>query len=151
MQLIHMFGKMCTIYPSVFNITEVVNELRRLHDNSLLVPAYKASNKIVFVCRNYYHECLMKWNLPNPTYTRTNLTKNEILQNHLSVLILSTSLKIKISLIYPTFIGFQNYTKILTNKDTMLAPVNVLLSHYRTANGYIRVTPLHIPEVVSII
>jgi hypothetical protein len=57
----------------------------------LLVPADKASNNIVFACKNYFHECLLNelgftstsW---NTTYTRTNLTKDEILQNHLSVL-----------------------------------------------------------------
>jgi hypothetical protein len=31
---------MCTIYSSVYN-TEVVNELRRLHDNFVLVQASK--------------------------------------------------------------------------------------------------------------
>jgi hypothetical protein len=45
----HLSGKMCTIYPSVFKKPEVVNELRRLHDNFVLVPADKASNDIVFV------------------------------------------------------------------------------------------------------
>ena len=29
----HLSGKMRTIYPSVFKKPEVVNELRRLHDN----------------------------------------------------------------------------------------------------------------------
>jgi hypothetical protein len=70
---------------------EVVNELRKLHDNFLLVPADKASNNIVFVCKNYYYECLLNGmgftsTSGNPTYTRTNLTRDEILQNYLSVL-----------------------------------------------------------------
>jgi hypothetical protein len=82
---------MRTIYPSVFKNTEVVNELRRLHDNFVLVPADKASNNIFFVCKNYYYECLLNEleftsTSENPTYTRTNFTKDEILQNHLSVL-----------------------------------------------------------------
>jgi hypothetical protein len=69
----------------------VVNELCRLHDNFVLVPADKASNNIVFVCKNYYYECLLNelgftYISGNPTYTRTNLTKDEILQNHLPVL-----------------------------------------------------------------
>jgi hypothetical protein len=46
----HLWGKIRTIYPSVFNNTEVVNELRRLHDNFELVPAYKASNNICYIC-----------------------------------------------------------------------------------------------------
>jgi hypothetical protein len=76
---------MRTIYPSLFKNTEVVNELRRLHDNIVLVPADKASNDIVFVCKNYYYECLLNElgftsTSGNPTYTRSNFTKDEILQ-----------------------------------------------------------------------
>jgi hypothetical protein len=47
----HLSGKVRTIYPSVFKKPEVENELRRLHDNFVLVPADKASNNIVFVCK----------------------------------------------------------------------------------------------------
>jgi hypothetical protein len=35
---------MHTIYPFVFKKPEGVNELRRLHNNFVLVPADKASN-----------------------------------------------------------------------------------------------------------
>jgi hypothetical protein len=75
----HLSGKRRTIYPSVFKNTEVVNELRRLHDNFVMVPADKASNNIVFVCKNYYYECLLNQlrfasTSGNPTYTRTKLT-----------------------------------------------------------------------------
>jgi hypothetical protein len=87
----HLSGKMRTVYPSVFKKPEVVNELRRLRDNFVLVTADKASNNIVFVCKNYYYECLSNElgftsTSGNTTYTPTNLTKDEILQNHLSVL-----------------------------------------------------------------
>jgi hypothetical protein len=79
----HLSGKMRSIYPSVFKNTEVVNELRRLHDNFVLNPADKASNNIFFVCKNNYYECLLNElgftsTSGNPTYTRANLTKNEI-------------------------------------------------------------------------
>jgi hypothetical protein len=43
-------------YP--FKKPEVVNKLRRLHDKFVLVPADRASKNIVFVCKNYYYECL---------------------------------------------------------------------------------------------
>jgi hypothetical protein len=87
----YLSGKMHTIYPSVFKITEVVNELRRPHYNFVLVPADKASNNIVFVCKKYYYELLLNevgytFTFGNPTYTRANFTKDEILQNYLSVL-----------------------------------------------------------------
>jgi hypothetical protein len=31
-----------------------------LHDKYVIVPADKASNNIVFVCKSYYFECLIK-------------------------------------------------------------------------------------------
>ena len=45
----HLTGKMRTIYPSVFKKPEVVNELQRLHENFVLIPADKAGKNIVFV------------------------------------------------------------------------------------------------------
>ena len=68
---------------------EVVNELHRLHENFVRVPADKASNNIVFGCKSYYHNCLLNElgftsTSGNPTYTLSNFTKDEILQNHLS-------------------------------------------------------------------
>jgi hypothetical protein len=44
-----------------------------------------------FVCKNYYYECLLNElgftsTSGNPTYTPTNLTKDEIPQDHLSFL-----------------------------------------------------------------
>jgi hypothetical protein len=64
----HLSGKMRTIYPSVFKNTEVVNELRRLHDIFVLVPADKASNNI-FVCKNYYYECPLRTYDTFPTFS----------------------------------------------------------------------------------
>ena len=59
--------------------------------NFVLVPADKASNNSVFVCKSHYYTCLLNElgftsSSGNPTYTPSNLTKDEILQNHLSVL-----------------------------------------------------------------
>jgi hypothetical protein len=34
--------------------------LSSLHDKYVIVPADKASNNIVFVCKSYYFECLIK-------------------------------------------------------------------------------------------
>jgi hypothetical protein len=41
--------KVCTIYPSVFSKPEGRNELQRLHEEFVLVPADTACNNIVFV------------------------------------------------------------------------------------------------------
>ena len=68
-----------------------------LHDKYVIVPADKASNNIVFVCKSYYFECLIKEidinsnTSSNTTYKPTSLDKDEILANHRSFI---TSLNI---------------------------------------------------------
>jgi hypothetical protein len=126
---------MRTIYPSVFKNTEVVNELRRLHDNFVLVPADEASNNIVFVCKHYYYECLLNElgftsTSGKPTYTRTNLTKDDILQNHLSVLNAFDIPKNQDQFDLPYLYLIPKLHKN-PYKDKLLVPVNALLSHYR--------------------
>jgi hypothetical protein len=112
----------------------VVNELRRLHDNFVLVPADKASNDIVFVYKTYYYECLLNelgftYTSGKPTYTRTNLTKVEILQNLFSVLnafdIPKHEDQFDLLCLYWIPKSRKN-----PYKDTLLVPVHVLLSHY---------------------
>jgi hypothetical protein len=66
---------MHTIYPSVFKKPELVNELRRLHANFVLVPADKASNNIVFICKNYYYKCLLRGNEPPPNPPNPSIKK----------------------------------------------------------------------------
>jgi hypothetical protein len=50
----NLAGKMRTIYPSVFTNTEVVNELRRLHDNFLLVPVTTLSLFVKITSMNVF-------------------------------------------------------------------------------------------------
>jgi hypothetical protein len=69
----------------------VRNELERLHEEFVLVPADKACNNIVFVCKAHYYNCVLNelginYTFDNSTYTPTALSKVEILQNHRSVL-----------------------------------------------------------------
>ena len=83
---------------------------RILMENSLS-PADKASNNIVFVCNNYYYECLLnELGFTSTSYTRTNLTRDEILQNHISVLNTFDIPKNQDQFDLP----LQNYIKILT-------------------------------------
>jgi hypothetical protein len=68
-----------------------------LRDKYVIVPADKASNDIVFVCKSYYFECLIKElginsnTASNTTYKPTSFDKDEILANHRSFI---TSLNI---------------------------------------------------------
>ena len=47
----HIRRKVRTIYPSVFRKPEVINELDRLHEEYVLVPADKVCNNIVLSVR----------------------------------------------------------------------------------------------------
>ena len=79
------------------NISFLSSCLSSLHDKYVVVPADKASNNIVFVCKSYYFECLIKElginsnTSSNTTYKPTSFDKDEILANHRSFM---TSLNI---------------------------------------------------------
>ena len=80
-------GSMDTKPKSVLHDPDVLANLSDLHDKYVVVPADKASNNIVFVCKTYYYNCLIKElgfnsTAGNPTYTHTDFTKEEILSNH---------------------------------------------------------------------
>jgi hypothetical protein len=75
--------KVRTIYPSVFSKPEVRNELERLHEEFVLVPADKACKNIVLVCKAHYYNCTLNElginsNFGNPTYIPSALSKAEI-------------------------------------------------------------------------
>ena len=88
---------------SVFKDQEAVKCLSSLHDKYVTVPADNASNSIVFVCKSYYFECLIKElginsnTSSNTTYKPTSFDKDEILANHRSFM---TSLNIPEDLPY---------------------------------------------------
>ena len=92
---IHKLKKCVNSRPkSVFKDQESVKCLSSLHDKYFIVPADKASNNIVFLCKSYYFECLIKElgiNSSNTTYKPTSFDKDEILANHRSFM---TSLNI---------------------------------------------------------
>ena len=79
-------------HESVFDDPDVAAELAEIHVKFVVVPADKASNNIVFVCKTYYINCLMEvlgmsTMTGNPTYNLTAMSKDESLQNHHSVML----------------------------------------------------------------
>jgi hypothetical protein len=96
--LIHKFKNCVNSRPkSVLKYQEAVKCFCSLHNTYIIVPADKASNNIVFVCKSYYFECLIKElginnnTSSNATYEPTSLDKDEILANDRSFM---TSLNI---------------------------------------------------------
>ena len=71
---------------SVFSDTDVTEHLADLHNRYVIVPADKASNNVVFVCKTYYFEFLQREldlddSISKSTYQRTAFSKDEILAN----------------------------------------------------------------------
>ena len=89
---IYMVSRSVNTKPdSIFDDEIVSRQLANLHDRFVIVPADKASNNVVFICKTYYYSCLQKELIDNndvdsSTYQRTDFTKEEILVNHRSVL-----------------------------------------------------------------
>ena len=84
---------MSTRTINIFIEPDLINTLSELHDKYVVVPADKASNNIVFICKKYYFNCLRSeldlcstCTQVNPTYIQTSLSKKEILGNRRSVL-----------------------------------------------------------------
>jgi len=98
---IHVLSKSVnTRYQTILNDPSVTKSLDELHKQFVVVPADKASNNIIFVCKAYYLQCLLnELNLSdnNPTvttYKKVSFSKEEILSNHSSFM---TSHNIKFS------------------------------------------------------
>ena len=67
-------------YPKckVLDQLDVKDTLHKLHANNVLVPADKAANNVIIVCKKYYIDTLVKElginnvNINNPTYIQTD-------------------------------------------------------------------------------
>ena len=72
---------------SVFSNPDAAKTLSTIHDKYAVVPADKAPNNIVFVCKTYYIQCLInELGIDSSTGKATTLSKEEITDNHRSVL-----------------------------------------------------------------
>ena len=109
----------------------MINELDRLHEEYVLVPADKACNNIVFVCKAHYYNCILNELVltPHLVIVLTLLllfqkTKFFIIMLQFWTHLISQSMGRK-NMNYRTYTGSQNFIKTLTNKDISLDLVNV--------------------------
>jgi hypothetical protein len=162
----NLSGKMCTIYRSAFTKSEEVNQLRRLHDNVGLVPADKASNNIVFVCKDYHYGYFCE---SHAMLQRLKFFKIRNLLYILSTLFLRIRISLPhtrccicfldydyvwhivnfaiLYLNYHTFIGFRNCIKIslyLFLLTKTLTAIKSLQRHCSTAYSRSGVNPMWI-------
>ena len=81
--------KILSLKQKILNDPDVKDILRRLHDDFVLVPADKAANSVIVVCKKYHIETLIKdlgINItiisPNSTYILSADSFDEILKSH---------------------------------------------------------------------
>ena len=82
----------------VLNRPEVVEYLKTLHTNFVLVPIDKAANNVSIICKKYYVEVILKEigiiGQGNNTYERTDKSKEEIIDENVDY---SKRLKMEVS------------------------------------------------------
>ena len=70
----------------VLNRPEVVDYLKQLHENFVLVPIDKAANNIAIICKKYYVETILKEighiGAGNSTYEKIDKSKQEIIEEN---------------------------------------------------------------------
>ena len=66
----------------IFSDPDVKDTLRRLYDDFVLVPADKAANNVIVVCKRYYIETLIKELGINSTHIPSADSFDEILKSH---------------------------------------------------------------------
>ena len=96
-----------------------------LHDKYVTVPAEKALNSIVFVCKRHYIDCLINElgienSLGNLTYTPTTIPKEDILLNHKSVMSSVAFVSTKKTVNFQNFTGFRNCINVHINNGLSL-------------------------------
>ena len=111
-------------HESVFDDPDVAAELAEIHEKFVAVPADKASINIVFICKTHYINCLMEelgtiTMTGSPTYNLTAMSKDEILQNHHSVMLTFGIPSQRKILTFPNCTGFLNFTRIRTSRDIL--------------------------------
>jgi hypothetical protein len=119
---------MSTRSTSILKDPNVAKHLS-LHDKYFIFSADKSPNDIVSVSKNHYIDCFIKElgidnSLGNPSHTPTTVTKDEILDNHRSVLC-SFGISTKDEeLDLPSLYWLLDYTSALLNSALLLGLPN---------------------------
>ncbi|MDA3086495.1 hypothetical protein OFO27_08180, partial [Campylobacter sp. CS_ED1] len=66
-----------------YSLSDLKRDLIDLHKKFIFVPADKAANNIIIICRSYYIDILRKEILSTKTYNSTDLTEEDIIKCHI--------------------------------------------------------------------
>ena len=127
--------RISSLKKKILNDPDMKDTLRRLHDDFVLVPADKAANNMIAVCKKHHTETLIKELginttsiSPNYTYIPSTDYFDEILKSHCKF-IGSTGLEVSEEDKNPPNLYWtpklQNYIRPLSNIASLLTLVNV--------------------------
>ena len=106
----------------------VVSYFKDLHSKYVIVPAHKAGNNIIFVCKFFYIKTLMdelgidSTGNANCTYKAQHDTHDKVIKKHSETI--EKEFKIKLidedEKLPQMYTGYRNFTKSLTKPDSLL-------------------------------
>ena len=102
--------------------------MHELQSKYVLVPADKAANNIIVVCKKYYLEVVLKELRTTSTYKHVDRECMDVVAEHLKFM---TKYKIYVDHalgIYHRFIGYQNYINSLMVLGLLLPQISVVQS-----------------------
>ena len=110
----------------------VVSYFKDVHSKYVIVPADKAGNNIIFVCKYFYIKTLMdelgidSTGNANGTYEAQHNTPDEVIKKHSETIEKDFKIKLTDEENCHRCTGYRNFTKSLTKPDSLLVQVHVL-------------------------
>ena len=100
--------------------------LNKLHENYVLVPADKAANNVIVVCKKYYLDVVLKELESTNTYQEVHSDCSSVVSRHLKYMVQMTSLYRNNKNICHHFTGYQSCIRTLMVPGSSLLQINVL-------------------------
>ena len=97
----------------ILNSDKHLKSLRQLHSKYVLVPADKASNNVIVVCKKYYLEIVLREVNATTTYECVTEEYGNLVDGHSKYMATNHMVVQPEFKFLPLFIGFQSYTKTL--------------------------------------
>ena len=99
-----------------------------MHDNFVLVPADKANNNVIVVCKKYYLDVVIIELGSTNTYKKVNSDCMSVINRHLDYMLKSELMYVSSMKGCHHFTGYLNYIKHHTEPDSLLPLIDVPLN-----------------------
>ena len=118
-------------FNCILSKPEVKTELKKLHNDSAIIPTDKASNNITVICKMYYITVLTKEITNSPTFSYISDSSSDFLDNLTRSLHANSPKDKKLPYLYATAKMHKNPSKfrfITAARNTVLADLSIAVS-----------------------